>query len=66
MILISLISGSLLILTDTLIPTDAGDDCEKDIDPANVNQYIVWATGGLGETAFIHSERSGGEDWLTS
>ena len=28
------------------------------MDPTNQMQYIVWAMGGLGETAFIHFSRS--------
>ena len=41
---------------------DTGDDdCDIDVDPTNVNQYIVWANGGLGETAFIHFRRSGSQ-----
>ena len=39
-----------------------GDDtCDSDIDPSNQDQYIVWANGGLGETAFIHFNRADGE-----
>ncbi len=39
----------------------AGDvDCDLDIDPDNTQQYIVWAVGGLGETAFRHFSRSAG------
>ena len=34
-----------------------GDSCDIDF-TVNQNQYIVWAIGGLGETAFIHFQRS--------
>lgn len=34
------------------------DSCDIPISPTNMNQYIVWATGGLGETAFIHFNRA--------
>lgn len=37
---------------------NAGDACDTTIDPNNMNQYIVWAIGGLGETAFIHFNRA--------
>lgn len=40
-------------------PFNTGDDvCDIPIDPSNMNQYIVWANGGLGETAFIHFNRA--------
>lgn len=28
--------------------------CDINIDPTNSNQFIVWAIGGLGRTAFKH------------
>ena len=36
----------------------ADSDCDQDFDPDNEEQFIVWAIGGLGETAFIHFERA--------
>ena len=39
----------------------AGDTtCDTNIDPDNENQYIVWAVGSLGETAFKHFLRAEG------
>ena len=32
--------------------------CDRPIDPANQNQYIVWGIGSLGETAFQHHTRA--------
>ena len=32
--------------------------CDIDFDISNQDQYIVWAIGGLGETAFVHFVRS--------
>ena len=37
----------------------ADNDCDIPIDPDNTEQYIVWAIGGLEETAFRHFTRSG-------
>ena len=34
--------------------------CDRPIDPANQNQYIVWSIGSLGETAFQHHTRAQG------
>ena len=34
------------------------DMCDINFAPSNTNQYIVWAVGGLGETAFIHFSRA--------
>ena len=35
-----------------------GDDsCDTDFTP-DMDQYIVWAVGGLDQTAFIHSSRA--------
>ena len=36
----------------------ADSTCDITIDPANQNQHIVWATGGLGATAFKHFIRA--------
>lgn len=33
-------------------------ECDIDFDVNNQNQFIVWAIGGLDQTAFIHTERS--------
>ena len=35
--------------------------CDIPIDPLNMEQYIVWGVGGLGETAFQHFKRASGE-----
>ena len=32
--------------------------CDTNFNVSNQNQFIVWAIGGLGETAFIHFERA--------
>ena len=32
--------------------------CDLPIDSSNTNQYIVWAVGGLGVTAFKHFSRA--------
>ena len=37
------------------------DSCDISFDPANMNQYIVWANGRLGETVFYHFSRAGRE-----
>ncbi len=44
--------------------TPYSDDSSSDrpIDPGNVNQYVVWSVGGLGETAFIHFKRATADD----
>ena len=39
----------------------ADTTCDTSIDPTNSNQYIVWAIGGLGETAFKHFLRADGK-----
>lgn len=36
----------------------SGDMCDIALDPNSTNQYIVWAIGGLGETAFVHFSRA--------
>ena len=36
----------------------ADSTCDTTIDPTNMNQYIVWAVGGLGKTAFKHFTRA--------
>ena len=38
----------------------ADSTCDRNIDPGNTNQYIVWGVGGLGETAFKHFIRADG------
>ena len=37
----------------------ADEDCDLSFDPDST-QYIVWALGGIEETAFKHSKRSNG------
>ena len=42
----------------------AGDDrCDIDIDPDRIEQYVVWAVGGLGVTAFKHFNRAERNNW---
>ncbi|XP_064398937.1 neurogenic locus notch homolog protein 3-like [Halichondria panicea] len=36
--------------------------CDIPIDPLNMEQYIVWGVGGLGETAFQHFKRASASD----
>ena len=36
------------------------DACDRELDPDNENQYVVWGVGGLGETAFRHFLRAQG------
>ncbi|XP_064398586.1 protein Skeletor, isoforms B/C-like [Halichondria panicea] len=38
------------------------DTCDLPIDPDNEEQYIVWAVGGLGNTAYKHFARASGTD----
>ena len=38
--------------------SSADTTCDRDIDPTNEDQYIVWAVGGLGESAFKHFLRA--------
>ena len=44
-----------------MIIRTADTTCDTSIDPTNSNQYIVWAIGGLGETAFRHFIRANGK-----
>ena len=41
----------------TFCIADSGT-CDRPIDPANQNQYIVWGIGSLGATAFQHHTRA--------
>ena len=43
--------------------TAVDDECDIPIDVTRTDQYIVWANGGLGATAFIHFDRADRE-WL--
>ena len=48
-----------MVTTAKYMPHSAADStCDVAIDPANQNQYIVWAVGGLGQTAFKHFTRA--------
>ncbi len=38
--------------------SSADNTCDLPIDPDNENQFIVWAVGGLGVTAFKHFTRA--------
>ena len=38
--------------------------CDRPIDPANQNQYIVWGIGSLGATAFQHHTRATCENFF--
>ncbi len=38
--------------------------CDTDFTP-NMQQYIVWAIGGLGQTAFIHFSRANRKGIIT-
>lgn len=54
-----------VILCDTVsccvILTTGDVTCDLPIDPDNEQQYIVWAVGGLGNTAFKHFARASGK-----
>ena len=50
----------------TVIYHYPGDECDRDINPDNENQYIVWGVGGLGDTAFRHFVRAESEFGETS
>jgi len=39
----------------------ADSTCDIPIDPTNLNQYVVWAIGAVGDTAFKHFDRASGE-----
>ena len=45
------------VIIDSVLPL-ADSACDITIDPNNTDQYIVWAIGGLGETAFKHFNRA--------
>ena len=38
----------------------ADDECDIAVNSSNTDQYIVWAIGGVGETAFVHFSRADG------
>lgn len=40
--------------------------CDIAFDPDNEEQYIVWAVGGVGETAFKHFRRAEGKSCAAS
>jgi hypothetical protein len=48
----------LLVQSTVSMETKGDTGCDQVINPNLMNQYIVWANGGLGETAFIHFTRS--------
>ena len=55
-----------IIIVCNVWSTYTGDECDRDINPDNENQYIVWGVGGLGDTAFRHFVRAESEFGETS